>query len=606
MANVKNFGLNGVGAQLQLGKGGQHIGSLGGKVAATAVDGVTLVNLQAADPVAPQDVVTKNYLSTGLDGSTILLGTPTDASLIDGAVQLTNTTTVVNAVDALNEILGKLVPTSPGVFPAGQTLTISGGGSGLLASGAVPDNTSGGNIGQFAAGSSVTRITTATVSSNVIGDNGSTGWCGPGDSGTVQAIVNGTTVDSQVMSTGSNNKAGVLTITLDQAYPLATPGFWESFRAQIVGAAATQGWNRLKLNHTGASATNDVYVVRDNVTANPVVSAGTVVEGTAGTYAYSSSIPHYNTGGVLTVGFTASNLSGELYKSGTVLSLAPTTASCFTTLNYAPGAAGLPAILTRQMSPYAASGLSLSIDGNNIHNSTQVSASGLNLNGTGSATIGPIILIKRGTTSRIDELSITTTVAVNGGPSGNGFRLTMSGGDNPSDNKTAITATDWVSSAALSVWDATTVAGVLKNDLTNYSTGYLPVGPNLTTQNATQYVTFAFRRTAASKFDISVTGTYAGMWVKLPGLTESKTASANGWYTMSVLYGGAGFPGDQGGANGSLGCALGIVAGGGSGSFTSTFGTLSSTNSSNNLVLVRFKLTAGQSITALSFIPATR
>jgi hypothetical protein len=74
---------------------------------------------------------------------------------------------------------------------------------------------------------------------------------------------------------------------------------------------------------------------------------------------------------------------------------------------------------------------------------------------------------------------------------------------------------------------------------------------------------------------------------------------------MKTLYGGAGIPGNQGGANGSLGCALGAVANG-SGSWTATFGTLSSTSSANNIILVRFKLSAGQSISALSFVPATR
>lgn len=604
MANTKNFGLDGVASSLQLGKGGQHIVSADGKISAKSADGTTLVNVQAADPVAPSDVVTKQVLDA-VDGAAIKLGNPTDASLADGAVPLTSTTTVVNAVDQLNEILGKLVPAAPTAFPAGQALTVSSvGTTPLLASGSVPDNTAGGTL-PVVAGASVTRVTAATVSSNTIGDNGTTGFVGPGDSGTLQALVNNTVADSQVMATGSQNKSGVLTISNDQAYPLATPGFWESFRAQVVGAAATQGWNRLKLNHTGAGATNDVYFVRDNITANPAVTAGTVVEGTQGTLAYSSGIPHYGSGGILTVGFSASNLAGETYKSGTILSTAASTAGAFTTVNYAAGAGGLPAILARQTTAFAASGLSLPIDGTNFHNTTQVTASASNVNGTGNATIGPVVLVKRGTTTRVDELSFPVSIAVNGGVSGNGFRVTMGNNDNPADDKSGITATDWISANAIAAWDATVVGGVLKNDVTNYTTGYLPVGPNLSTQNASQYITIALRRTAVSKFDIAVTGTYAGMWVKLPGVTDSKTSTANGWYSMATLYGGAGFPGDTGGANGSLGCALGAVASG-SGSFTCTFGTLSSTAAANNLILVRIKLNAGQSISALSFVPATR
>lgn len=604
MANTKNFGLDGVASSLQLGKSGQQIVSADGKISAKSADGTTLVNLQAADPVAPSDVVTKQVLDA-VDGASIKLGNPTDASLSDGAVPLTSTTSVVNAVDQLNEILGKLVPPAPTPFPAGQTLTLTGGTTGLLAAGAVPNNTNGGTL-PVAAGASVSRITVATASSNIVGDNGTTGFVGPGDAGIVQAVVNGTVADSQVMAAGSQNKAGVLTISNDQAYPLATPGFWESFRAQVVGAAAGAGWNRFKLNHTGAGATNDVYFVRDSLTANPVVSAGTVVESVPGTLAYSSGIPHYGSGGILSVGFNATNLSGETYKSGTILSMAPTTASAFTTLNYTAGQAGLPAILDRQTTSFSASALSLAIDGANIHNTTQISASASNLNGTGNATIGPMILVKRGTTTRIDELSFPVTIPVNGGVSGNGFRTTTSLGATPADDKTGLTATDWVSANSLNAWDAAVVGGVLKHDMTNYSTGYLPVGPDRSTQTgAGQFICIALRRTAVSKFDIAITGTYTAILVKLPGVTDSNTTTTNGWYNMSTLYGGAGFPGDKNGANGSLGCALGAVASG-SGSFTCTFGTLSSTSSANNLILIRIRLSAGQSISALSFVPATR
>lgn len=129
----------------------------------------------------------------------------------------------MNAVDALNEILGKLVPASPNNFPNGETLTVTSvGTSPLLASGSVPDNTNGGTL-PVSAGSSVTRITASTVSTNTIGASDNVG---PGDSGTVQALVNGTVVDTQAMTTGSNNKStGVLRITNDQAYPVSTPGF---------------------------------------------------------------------------------------------------------------------------------------------------------------------------------------------------------------------------------------------------------------------------------------------------------------------------------------------------------------------------------------------
>lgn len=597
MSNVKNFGLIGVGQEVQLGKGGAKIASDSEKVVAKDAEGA-LTNVQAADPVADQDLVTKKWAK----GENITLGEAGDASLTEGgAVSLTPETSVTNAVDALNEILGKLVPSSPTNFPAGQSLSVTGASTALLADGATPDNTNGGTI-TATAGTSVTRVTAATVASNVIGaaDN-----VGPGDSGTVQAVVNGAVVDSQAMSTGANNKStGVLRISNDQAYPLATPGFWESFRTNIGAAAVTQGWNRMRINHTGAGATNEVYFVRD-ITTTPTVTSGAVTESVAGTYNYSSGIAHYGTGGVLSVSFTATNLALETYSSGTIMSVTGSN-SIFTTQNYTAGQAGTTAPLARNMAPHAASVL-INVNGSNIHNSGQITATATNPNGSGNQTFGPLILVKTGTTaSRVDEMNIPVSVAVNGGPSATvATRVDMTSGDNPSDDKSALTVGDWVSSNTTDAWDAAVVAGVLKHDVVNYSTGYLPVGPNRSTYGADQYVTFLVRRTAVSKFDINVTGSYAGLWVKLVDESEQYTATANGWYTMKTLYGGAGMPGDINGANGSLGCALGAIANG-SGSWTCTFGTLSSTNAANNNILVRFKLTAGQSITALSFVPATR
>jgi hypothetical protein len=41
--------------------------------------------------------------------------------------------------------------------------------------------------------------------------------------------------------------------------------------------------------------------------------------------------------------------------------------------------------------------------------------------------------------------------------------------------------------------------------------------------------------------------------------------------------------------------------GGASGTYVATFGTQTSTNATGNTILVRFKLAAGQSVSALSF-----
>jgi len=144
--------------------------------------------------------------------------------------------------------------------------------------------------------------------------------------------------------------------------------------------------------------------------------------------------------------------------------------------------------------------------------------------------------------------------------------------------------------------DATVVAGILKNDTTNYSTGYLPQGPNLSTQNAAQYITLRMTRTSVSKFSINyttVTG-IGGIWCAMPGQTSY--GAANNWYSMTVDNSLAG------------GCALGgnlVPSATGARTYNCQFAGLNSSNATNNEILVRIRLNAGQSITALSFAAST-
>jgi hypothetical protein len=166
--------------------------------------------------------------------------------------------------------------------------------------------------------------------------------------------------------------------------------------------------------------------------------------------------------------------------------------------------------------------------------------------------------------------------------------------------------------STLQTYDSTVVADVLSHDETDYSTGYLPVGPDLSAgRTGTQYFTFKFIRTSVSKFDVKFSGTLAGCWVAVPGSTIDSSSSLNGWVDMATSYAGAGVPGANTGAggNGSDGCALGGVIPTGSAqtnkSTTATFGTVSSSSTSTNEIYVRIALTSGQSITALSLESAS-
>jgi hypothetical protein len=148
-----------------------------------------------------------------------------------------------------------------------------------------------------------------------------------------------------------------------------------------------------------------------------------------------------------------------------------------------------------------------------------------------------------------------------------------------------------ISSAAASV-----VGGVLKHDLTDY-TQYLPEGPDFSTRppHAPQYATFMLRRRACSSIKIHVEGTYAGMWVMLPGI-QGLNNTLNGWWDLYRRYDGIGVP-DRG-VN-SPGCAFGTPANGTSGRFIAFFGEETSSNSVNSAILVRFRLAKNQAITGL-------
>ena len=196
------------------------------------------------------------------------------------------------------------------------------------------------------------------------------------------------------------------------------------------------------------------------------------------------------------------------------------------------------------------------------------------------------------TTSQVDEDNINVSGTLGTG-SGNATRVNAGAtGDTPSPVSSTFNA-----SATPAVYEAIVRGGTLRHDVTNY-TSYLPVGPNFSSgRTGNQYFQILLTRGAVSEFKINVTGTYAGCFVCLPENSTWTTglSNTNGWADMSNAYSGAGNPN-----NADNGCALGTVMSGSSGTFTCVFGTESSSNG-NNKILVRFKLTSGQSISNIKF-----
>jgi hypothetical protein len=593
-----------------------------------AVGNVDVANVyinNVVDPVQPQDAATKLYVDTVAGGVTanvlgnlINMGSNTQGQLISNAVTLTTSTKVTDGIALLNQVLGKLVPPAPPAFPAGQNIAISSTSTYRMANITQVNNTA--NSLTVAAGATVTTVRrVATYATNTITT------AGPGDAGTVTTYRNGVAVGNVTLNPAATPSAngtyggGNLVISNNFDYNSANAniaaGFWYVFSAGISGSSAPAGWNDIVIFDTSAGNTNIANWYYDaSSPSTPSYSSTTMTPPGSSTLLYSSTVPHYTNVNQFTIGTTVANVSGNLYPTSNVMATG-TSAGSFAapaSVTYAQSNLGTNVIASFATASFTTtSNVTTGFGGSSTGPSIAVNNSYSTGTLTLTTALGNTVLYKSGTATAIDEGNIVVTTVGTG--SGNAVRIVNPGtGNTPS--YTANAATFNSQSSTLQTYDATVVGtgsqGVLKHDQTNYSTGYLPAGPDLSTgRSGTQYFTFKFVRTDVSKFDITYAGNVAGMWVALPGSVIDSSSGANGWINMAVAYAGAGYPGVNTPGNGSDGCALGgtvslntTVA---STSKTCTFGTVSSSSTVTNEIYVRIALTSGQTVTGLSLKAAS-
>jgi len=548
------------------------------------------------------------------------VGQPSLGRLVSRAVRMTTTSTVSNGIAQLNFILGKLVPPNPPSFPNNQTLTIQGVSTYRMCDFTQIDNTS--HSRTVAAGTTVSLI----KRDQYYATNYITG-CGPGTEGVVTAYRNDQDVGNHTMTDtqgevsligDDNGTFGELNIANDRDYslitspPIATT-FWQSFDVRAVGTV-TEGWHEVYIDHTAADNTNTAYWYADLSTpGTPSITNYTLTAPLSPTVIYSSTIPHYTTANAFTLNFDVNKLSGDTYPTSNTFITGSAGGAFDAPVSVTYAGAGVTTPLTRNL--YVSSGsvnvtTTAQIKAGFGSNSGTCSIAVNNGYNTGTRTFSPgsTVLFKTGTNTSIDETNIS--VASFGSGSGNALRIINPGSsDTPTISSTSAFDSQ---TSTLETYDAVVVGsgsqGLLKHDQTDYSTGYLPAGPNLSVgRSGSQYFTFKYTRSAVSKFDIQFTGTLAGIWVALPGSTIDNSSTLNGWVSMTTAYAGSGAPGANiaGGGNGSNGCALGgIVQINSSGTQrrTCTFGTVSSSSTATKEIVIRIKLTSGQSITALSIL----
>ena len=601
---------------------------LTGNIIIPAVGNISVGNVNInnlLDPVANSDAATKFYvdaqtgnISANVVGNLIQLGTNSQGALISNAVTLTTGTSVTNGIALLNQVLGKLVPQSPSNFPGGQTLTISSLSTYRMANITQTDNTPGANK-SVAAGTTVTSVRrAATYTTNTIST------VGPGDTGVITAVRNGANVGNVTLNTNASPSAngtygGNLVITnnfdYNQANANIAAGFWYVFSAAISGTAAPAGWNEIYIADSAVANTNTPSWYYDNSSpSTPSFTSTTMTPPGSPTLLYSSTIPFYTNVNQFAIGTTVANVSGNMYPTSNVLA-SGTAGGSFAapaSVNYNASNIGSNTLNAFQSASFTTTaavttGFGASATGPQLSVNNSYATGTLTL----TTALGNIVLYKSGNATAIDEGNIVVTSVGTG--SGNAVRIVNPGtGNTPA--YTANAATFNSQSSTLQTYDATVVGsssqGVLKHDQTNYSSGYLPAGPDLSAgRSGTQYFTLKFVRTTVSKFDITYAGNVAGMWVALPGSVIDSSSSANGWINMAQAYAGSGYPGVNSPGNGSDGCSLGgvvqlntTVA---STSKTCTFGTVSSSSTATNEIYIRVALTAGQSVTGLSLKAAT-
>ena len=552
-------------------------------------------------------------ISNTVSGATgIVLGDPALGSLVSNALTLSNSSSVSNSIAQLNAILGKLVPPSPPAYPASQSLSIGSLSTYRMANFTQTDNTPGANK-SVSGGTTVTNVRRAgTYNANSIVN------AGPGDNGTITVYLNGTTAGSRTLTTSldGNGTYSNLVIYNNYDYNVAnssiTPGFWSVVSTRAAGSVSS-GWNEVYISHSAAGNTNTPYWYYDSSAPGTPQFSNVSIEPTTNSYTYTSTVPHYNSSSVFTLSFDVNRLSGDTYPTSDTFITGTSGGSFNAPSSVTYSSAGITIPLERNL--YVSSGNVSVTTTSGIRtgfgsSSTGPSLSAFNSYATGTQAFAPgvTVLYKTGTSSTMEESNVRIGSTIGSG-SGLAYRVINPGSTNTpvySANATAFNS----QTSTLEVYDATIVSAILEHDVTNYSTGYLPVGPDLSVgRSGDQYFTFKFIRTSVSKFDIKWTGTIAGLWVALPGSTIDSTSGLNGWLDLSVAYAGAGVPGSLVGGNGSDGASLGGVAPLNSAqtnkSVTATFGTVSSSSTATNEIYVRIKLTSGQTVTALSLETAS-
>ena len=507
-------------------------------------------------------------------------------------------------VTALQNTLNKLVPPAPTTLDGLPVNVLTNQGTARLCVG-FTDRT-GGTSG-YVSGYSIKRNTDGSISTDKIQD------VGPGDSGQVSAKISSATYDVSTTMTSDINSVSALGLEIsdnkDASLSTRDSGiqanFYQVYDIRLLNAGLNNqvsGLHEVSFSHAGNTTDKGYFYEDESTPGAPTIVCSSVYSPMSPIYNYSSGIPHYSNhvNNTHDWGVIISNASGDMYSNHTLVTTSAT--STFTD----PG--DITYTQLGGTNPPAKNflvGTTANVDRGqypkDLHTTVSgtVAFSNFTINTPyGSDSFKPssnAYYNIMGNTSRTNVMDEDNILVSNLGVGvGNGYRVGAGTGDNPVPSHT-----DWVSTNIPTSKEAIVRGGVLRHDVTNYSTGWHPVGPNFSNRTLDpQYFQVEIRRSAVSQFDISYQGTISGCWVTMPDNTSwnDSLSGTNGWADMFQSYRGSGIP-----TSAEPGCSSGGVMDNNGGTFTCVFGTESSSNDPESRILVRWKLSDGQSITSMSF-----
>jgi hypothetical protein len=514
-------------------------------------------------------------------GGQDILGIPTDGTFDDGAIKgwETGKTSFTDAIDQLNRYVLKTSPTKPAdVSSATIRFTNESPfsmGDVLLANGSHTVNTPGlfpyltplAGIGEL-------RTTTVPISD-----------VGSGDSGTLTAKVNGISVGSVNLTSGSDIGAyDSLEILDDYVYPRGTNSFWTALEFQA-NSAIPDGINLFEFEHsiTGKASR---YLITENMFDAPEITDYTVAVSSSNIL-YSSGVPHLTRDSTLKFSMTASNLAGRTFPMTESMALRTIPDIGSTLINH--DHPQFPTVIAVNNGPITVTDETLTLTADNV--STQAVIRFTARNSFVESFAEPSITINYigGTHGDTEIYEGNETLK----------RVALPDGDTPVVNTisfdTAWNSGNENSLGDLALWEAPIIGARALQTRLNYS-DFIPPGPDFSNKSEIQYITFMVQG-ITNRIKLSIIGQYSGMWIKLPGIDNDMPNATNGWWnaTKQADFAPTLWPGH---ALASDGCLLDTVGG-----ITSyTFGSVSSAKSIDNLVLIRFALAADDFIEAMQVL----